>query len=179
MLNLGGKTKELQHLGLGGSFKVSTSNKIEVGKSGVYPEMLISRISPDGKLKIAGQADLIIVDGNDLYVLDYKTNKEIEKKSYYDRARKKSSMMKYPLNNIQDCNFWHYTIQLSTYAWMLEKEYPELNVKLLMLIHYDHEGNVATYDCEYRKDDVERMLAFYKKELANEEFKNKHKKIVF
>lgn len=46
----------------------------------------------------------------------HNTGKEMEQKSYYDRRNKKHSMMKYPLNNIQDTNFWHYTLQLSTYA---------------------------------------------------------------
>ena len=177
--HLAGNTKELQSLKLGGAFTTINDNKIKLGEKGVYPELLISRISNDGKLRVAGQADLIIIDNNDLYVLDYKTNAKIDKKSFYDKKLKKSATMKYPLNNIQDTNFWHYSLQLSTYAWMLEKKYPNLNVKLLMLIHYDHDGNCTNYECEYLKSDVERMLAYYKKQIENEEFKNKHKKINF
>ena len=177
--HLRGNTKELQHLKLGGSFKTITDNKVKLGLKGVYPELLISRISEDGKLRIAGQADLIIVDGNDLLVIDYKSNARIDKKSFYDVKSKKSATMKYPLNNIQDSNFWHYSLQLSTYAWMLQKQYPNLNVKMLMLIHYDHDGGETHYECEYLKSDVERMLAYYKKQIMHEEFKNKHKKIIF
>ena len=177
--HLAGNTKELQSLKLGGAFTTINDNKIKLGEKGVYPELLISRISNDGKLRVAGQADLIIIDNNDLYVLDYKTNAKIDKKSFYDKKLKKSATMKYPLNNIQDTNFWHYSLQLSTYAWMLEKKYPNLKVKLLMLIHYDHDGNCTNYECEYLKSDVERMLAYYKKQIENEEFKNKHKKINF
>ena len=44
------------------------------------------------------------------------TNKEIKKRSFYDKNRKDVQHMKYPLNNIMDCNYWHYTLQLSTYA---------------------------------------------------------------
>jgi hypothetical protein len=60
--HLAGDTKELQHLGLGGSFRTNTSNKLEPGQN-IYPELLLSRISPDGKLRLAGQADLVIIDG--------------------------------------------------------------------------------------------------------------------
>lgn len=176
--NLAGKTKELQHLGLGGQFTPITTNQLEPGK-GVYPELLLSRISPDGKLRVAGQADLVIVDGFDVYVLDYKSGKKIDMKSYYDRKTKKSQMMKYPLNNIQDTNFWHYTLQLSTYAWMIQKINPKFNIKTLMLLHYDHDGGNATYECEYLKNDVERMLSFHKKQIEHDEFKHSREKIIF
>lgn len=179
MTHLSGQTKELQHLKLGGNFKTDTSNKIKLGTKGVYPELLLSRISPDGKLRLAGQADLIIVDDRDVYVCDYKTNKSIDKKSYFDRARKKHSMMKYPLNNLQDTNFWHYSLQLSTYAWMIQKINPEFNIKLLLLIHYDHDGNMTTHECEYLKKDVEKMLVYHKKQIEHEEFNSRNKKVVF
>lgn len=109
----------------------------------------------------------------------HNTNESIDKKSYFDFKTKKSTMMKYPLNNLQDTNFWHYSMQLSTYAWMIEKKYPGVNIKLLMLIHYDHNGNCTTYECDYLKSDVERMLSYYKKELKHEKFKESRKKIKF
>lgn len=180
LAHLSGTTKELKDLGLNGTqFKTDTSNNIKLGEKGVYPELLLSRISPDGKLRIAGQADLIIIDGNDVYVCDYKTNKKIDKKGFYDRTKRRSSTMKYPLNNIEDTNFWHYSLQLSTYAWMIQKVHPEFNIKLLMLIHYDHDGGCTTYECDYLKDDVERMLGYYKKKIEHEEFQRSREKIIF
>ena len=176
--HLAGKTKELQHLGLGGTFNPNTTNKLEPGQN-VYPELLLSRISDDGKLRLAGQADLVIVDGFDVYILDYKTNKSIDMKSYFDRKTKKHSTLKYPLNNIQDTNFWHYSLQLSTYAWMIQKYDPRFQIKLLLLLHYDHDGGEATYECQYLKDDVERMLAYYKREIEDEDFKRSREKIIF
>lgn len=174
--HLAGKTKELQHLGLGGNFKSILNNTLEPGQ-GVYPELLLSRISDDGKLRLAGQADLVIVDGYDVYILDYKTNRKIDTKAYFDRKVKKHSTMLYPLNNIQDSNFWHYSLQLSTYAWMIQKINPKFNIKSLILLHYDHDGNNTDYECEYLKSDVERMLGFYKKQIEHEEFKNSRAKI--
>lgn len=177
--HLAGRTKELQHLGLGGKFSTNTSNILESGVQKVYPELLLSRISPDRKLRLAGQADLVIVDNNDIYILDYKTNKEIKTKSFYDKKTHKSQMMKYPLNNLQDTNFWHYSLQLSTYAWMIQKLNPEFNIKALILIHYDHSGNCETYECDYLKDDVERMLGYYKNQIDYDEFKKTREKINF
>ena len=177
--HLEGTTKEINYLKLGGTFNTNTSNNIERGKRGVYPELLLSRISPDQKLRLAGQADLIIIDEDDVYVIDYKTNKSMDKKSYFDRKTKKRSTMKYPLNNIEDVNFWHYTLQLSTYAWMIQKIDPKFNIKALLIFHYDHNDQLTIHECEYRKDDVERMLAYYKKQIEHEEFNSKRQKITF
>ena len=77
--------------------------------------------------------------------------------------------MKYPLNNIEDTNFWHYSLQLSTYAWMIEKMDPRFNIKSLTIIHYDHDGGVSYHECEYLKNDVERMLADYKRKIRHEQ----------
>ena len=61
----------------------------------------------------------------------HNTNKEIKKSSFYDVKTKQKQMMQYPLNNLQDCNYFHYNLQLSLYAWMIKKQHPELNVKSL------------------------------------------------
>jgi len=177
--HLDGNTKEITMLQLGGSFSTDTSNNIKVGDRAIYPELLLSRISEDGKLRLAGQADLIIIDGFDAYILDYKTNIKIDTKSYFDNKLKRSQKLKYPLNNIDDCNFMHYSLQLSTYAWMLQKLDPRLNIKLLMLIHIDHDNKITEYECEYLKADVERMLAFHKKQVEHDEFKRSREKIIF
>lgn len=176
--HLSGDTKEIKKLGLGGKFNTNTTNKIEYGAQRVYPEILLSRVSPDGELRIAGQADLVIIDGFDVHILDYKTSKKIDKKSYYDRKKRRSQMMKYPLNNIEDTNFWHYSLQLSTYAWMIEKMDPRFNIKSLTIIHYDHDGGVTYHECQYLKNDVERMLSDYKRKIKHDEFKKSREKVL-
>ena len=176
---LAGKCNELKHYNLSGNFTTNTSNKLIVGSQNIYPEMLLSRVSPDGKLRLAGQADLIIQDNFDIYCIDFKTNESIDKESYYDSLKKKKQTMLYPLNNIQDSNFWHYSLQLSTYCWMIQKQDPRFNIKGLLLIHYDHEGGCTTYNCDYLKSDVERMLMYYKKQIEHEEFKKSIAKVVF
>lgn len=166
-----GDSPEIKKLGLGGKFDVISTNKIVPGEKGVYPELLLSRVSEDGILRVAGQADLIIIDDWDVYVLDTKTNKSIDLKSYYDPKTKKFSTMLYPLNNIQDSNFWHYSLQLSLYAWLIKKIDPRFNIKKLILMHHDHDGNYTEHECEYLEKEVEAMLLYYKKQLKHEKFK--------
>jgi ATP-dependent exoDNAse (exonuclease V) beta subunit len=146
---------------------------------GVYPEYLIYRESDDGILKIAGQIDLIVKSGNDIYIIDHKTNKKIDQKGGFDSKTKSTAKMKYPLNNLEDCNLLHYSLQLSTYAWMLQKINPNFIIKDLILNHYDHEGNNTLYHCDYLKHDVEKMLYHYKKELILQKQRDKRKRIEY
>ena len=112
-------------------------------------------------------------------LVTHNTNKEIKTKGTYNKATKGTYNMKYPLNNLPDINFYHYTMQLSTYAWMLQKINPNFVIKDLILNHYDHDGKNTLYHCEYLKKDVERMLYFYKKEVILENQRQNRKRIEY
>lgn len=180
------KETDMKKYGLGGKFLVNTNDTLNKSNlelldidKGVFPEYLIYRVSDDGKFRLAGQIDLLIKDGNDVYIRDYKTNGKIDEKSYYNPRTKKYQMMQYPLNNLMDCTKVHYALQLSTYAWMLQQVNPAFNIKQLMLIHYDHDGNVTEIPVDYLKDDVIRMCKWHKKQVLDEERKNRRKPIEF
>ena len=72
--------------------------------------------------------------------------------------------MYYPLNNLPDCNYYHYTMQLSTYAWMIQQMNPDFKIKGLILIHIDHSDKYTVYNLDYRRDEVIRMLTFHQKQ---------------
>jgi CRISPR/Cas system-associated exonuclease Cas4 (RecB family) len=165
----------LQKYGIGGKFickKDYTDLNLE---HGVYPEYLVYYDHP--KLHIAGQIDLLIKSGNDIIIGDYKTNAELKFKSFYSRKTKKSVKMKYPLTKLDDVNFNHYQLQLSTYAWMLQKLNPEFNIKRLFIVHFPHEGGSKIYEVEYLKDDVEKMLKAYIKQTELDKQKKKYERI--
>lgn len=112
-------------------------------------------------------------------IVTHNTNAKIDTKSAYDSKTKTYIKMKYPLNNLMDTNYYHYELQLSTYAWMLQKLNPNFVIKDLILNHYDHEGNNTIYHCDYLKHDVEKMLVHYKKNLLLEQHRNKRKRIEY
>lgn len=174
-----GKNVSLQRFGIGGKFECKKDYSDLDLEYGVYPEYLIYRESDDGILRLAGQIDLIVKQGDEITLIDHKTNQEIKQKAGFNTQTKSTAKMKYPLNNLDDANFWHYTLQLSTYAWMLQKLNPKFIIKDLILNHYDHKGNNTLYHCDYLKKDVERMLSHYKKELILEERRNKRKEIEY
>jgi ATP-dependent exoDNAse (exonuclease V) beta subunit len=141
-------------------------------EKGVFPELMIDY--KDGVFRIAGQSDLVIKYGNEIWIKDWKTNKKLDDKSYFNSKTKKYSSMLYPLNGLMDCNLVHYQIQLSTYAWMLKQKHPEFIIKGLEIIHFDHDGNINRYDLEYIPEQVENMIKFYKRELEHQEFLRKN-----
>ena len=178
MYDMGANTS-LKRFGIGGKFicdKGRTNLDLE---NGVYPEYLISRESKDGILRIAGQIDLLVKNGNDIYIIDYKTNKKIDLKGGFNTQTKSTAKMQYPLNNLDDCNYSHYTMQLSTYAWMVQKLNPDFVIKDLILVHFDHQNNQTIYHLDYLKAEVERMLKHHKKEVIKEEQRNKRKPIEY
>lgn len=112
-------------------------------------------------------------------IVTHNTNKKIDLKGGFDTKTKSSVKMNFPLNSLEECNYNHYQLQLSTYAWMLQKINPDFVIKDLILCHFDHEGNETIYHCNYLKHEVELMLAYYKKQLLLEKQRNKRKRIEY
>jgi hypothetical protein len=151
---------------LQGDFPAERYNFDLTRDKAILPEYLMYYSTQDGILNIAGQADIVIKDGNDIYILDYKTNaKGIKTKAFFDTKKKKKQTMYYPINNMDDHMLNHYTLQLSLYAWILQKINPEFDIKLLRLLHIDGNNKETIYDLDYKKEEVERMLKHYKKTL--------------
>ena len=69
-------------------------------------------------------------------------------------------------------------MQLSLYAYLLQTLRPEFVIKGLKLIHIDREQKETEYEVPYLKDDVERMLKHYKKQLKIEQELNKIKPVI-
>lgn len=58
---------------------------------------------------------------------------------------------------------------------MLQQIEPRYNIKGLELVHVDHDDKQHEYDIPYLKDDVERMLKHYKKQIKIQEALDKDK----
>jgi len=103
------------------------------------------------ELGLAGTIDLIIYneDGT-VSLVDWKTNKAIKKKGF------SGEKCKAPLADMDDCNYNKYLLQLSTYAYILEKQY-DLETRDLKIVHLK-EDSYKIYEVEYMKDKVEEML---------------------
>ena len=173
------KEVNLSKFGIGGKFQCKKDYSDLDMEYGVYPEYLIYYDNDKLDLHIAGQIDLLVKSGNDIIIGDWKTNKKIDTKGFYNTYTRSTTKMKFPLTNLDDVNFNHYQLQLSTYAWMLQKINPDFIIKDLILNHYDHDGNNTIYHCKYLKDDVEKMLKHFAKQLKLEKQKAKYARIEY
>jgi len=107
-------------------------------------------------LKLAGTIDLLIYNKskNHMSIVDWKANKKINKTSF-NNSRKG---IKFPLKNMDDCNFNHYNLQLSMYQYILENFY-NVKVQGLFIVHLNENYfNYKNYMCEYKKNIIEKML---------------------
>ena len=112
-------------------------------------------------------------------IVTHNTNKKIETKSFFNTKTKSSIKMQYPLNNLDDVNYWHYAMQLSTYAWMMQQLNPEYEIEDLVLVHFDHEGHMTVYHMPYLKKEVCLMLRYFKKKTILDESKKKRQRIEY
>jgi hypothetical protein len=101
---------------------------------GVYPEHMVYLRSAG----ICGQSDLVEVINGKVNIIDYKTNKEIKKESYVNWEGL-SEKMAHPVNNLDDCNFYHYALQLSIYMYIILKHNPKLKPGSIYIHHITFE----------------------------------------
>lgn len=124
---------------------------------GAYPELRMF----NHKYKLAGTSDLVLVlPDRKIYIKDTKTNKSLVFENKYQK-------MLAPIEHLDDCNFVHYNIQLSLYAWMLEQFGYECVGLEINYINSKYDGktaerlDTADYKLEYLKEDIEKMLDYY------------------
>jgi hypothetical protein len=105
---------------------------------GMYPEHFVYLKSAG----VCGQSDLVEVAKGFVNITDYKTNKEIKKESYVNWEGV-SQKMSAPVSHLDDCNFWHYALQLSTYMYIILKHNPKLKPGKITIHHvlFYTEGN--------------------------------------
>lgn len=125
------------------------------------------------EFSVAGQADRIILESKGLKryatVRDYKTNEKIDLESY-KHPRTGYKMMQGCLKHLQDCNYVHYQLQLSLYAYILEVN--GFIPRELIIEHYplrredgevDYEQEPVIYKLPYLRKEIIDMLKHYKK----------------
>lgn len=105
------------------------------------------------KLGIAGTIDGLSKKNNKIFLIDWKTNEKIDFQGYKDKRCNE------PIIHLPDCKFTKYSLQLSLYRYILEKEY-NYEVGGQKLIHLYPDGTYNKIDVDYLKDEIEHMLLF-------------------
>lgn len=146
---------------------------------GIYPEHFVYLKSAT----LCGQSDRVEVVKNMVDVVDYKTNKEIKKESFKNWEGISEKMLG-PCAHLDNCNFNHYALQLSTYLYIILKHNPIYKPGKLLLHHiiFDKAGDdqygypllkldqdknpivkeVVPYEVPYLKSEVVSMINWIK-----------------
>lgn len=125
---------------------------LEIGKS--YDFLHVEKIVFSPSLKIAGTIDVILQNKKtgSLVVADWKTNKKIDF-SGFDKGLG-------PFKTLENCNFIHYSLQLSAYRHLLLREgYVEKNQAVnTALLHFADTGSEILLNKIKPKDLNEPLL---------------------
>ena len=117
-------------------------------EDGYYPELLVW----NNEYEIAGQADRVFIETVDdikyVDIDDYKTNNKITTENEFSNFLS-------PLDHLPDCKLSLYNLQISCYAWLLERF--GFTVRNLAFHHYNKK-----YDLDYLKDEIECILKLHK-----------------
>lgn len=105
---------------------------------GVYPELMLWI----DEYQIAGQADKIIIHNKLIDVIDYKTNKKIEKTGWVDFKTGKTHKLLYPCEHLDECNFSIYSLQMNFYAYIIKYHNPGYRIGKMIIKHimFDEKG---------------------------------------
>lgn len=98
-------------------------------------------------LRITGSIDAVFKNSDGTISLgDWKRSKEIHMNSFGNKCGK------FPFQHIEDCNFYHYSLQLNLYRTILEKFYGQkVKDMFLVILHPNNKDN------NYLKINVKRM----------------------
>lgn len=110
----------------------------------------------DESFKIGGMIDMVAKDKDGNIILyDWKRTKKIRKFNDHNK------ICKHPgLEHLHDVNFVHYSLQLSMYKYILEKNYNvSVSNMYLVCLHPDNfNNNYILYKCEDLTEEVEEIL---------------------
>ena len=109
----------------------------------LFPELMVY----SEEMAIAGTMDLLVYNKEkDHYtIIDWKTNKAIRRKPFNDAKGVQPETAE-----LDDCNFIHYTLQLSLYRYILDTCYG-LKINNQAIVHLTISGPVV-YECSYLED---------------------------
>lgn len=122
-------------------------------KGRIKSELIVGSIED----KIAGTVDIIeFLPGKNISIYDFKTNKELKKVGFFGK------MMFPPVSHLPDCNFSHYNLQLSIYAYLMEERGYWINNLTIFFINYKT-NKIDIIPLNYLRKEVVDLINNYKR----------------
>lgn len=114
------------------------------------------------ELLLAGQIDGVFRRKSDgkFVIYDWKRSKEIKAEGF--RGEKGYA----PLDHLDNCNYWQYTLQLNVYRWILKQYYDIEAVELYLVVLHPNNPNYVRIRCNILEDEVQDMFECRAKAVA-------------
>ena len=115
----------------------------------------------DEDLKLAGSIDMIYKHRtNGTYAIyDWKRSKKITMENDYQTGLG-------PVSHLPDTNYWHYTLQLNLYRWLLENNYGIVISEMALVIMHPNNKNYKRYILNRLDDEIEDIIETRRKAVA-------------
>jgi len=117
----------------------------------------------DERLKLAGSIDMLFKDDDGNYhIYDWKRSKGIKKENKFQKGL-------YPLSHLDDCNFYHYSLQLNLYRKLLKLNYGiEIKSMCLVQLHPSWPSYIK-YECPMMEREIDLIFAQRISQLSKEQ----------
>lgn len=101
---------------------------------------------------LAGSIDMIFKneDGS-LSIYDWKRSKKIEKSNQFEFGYN-------PVDHLPHSNFWHYSLQLNIYKYILEKKYSSIVKEMCLVILHPNNTNYIRLECPNLQNEVHEII---------------------
>ena len=109
---------------------------------------------------LCGQIDMLFRRKSDgkFLIYDWKRSREIKTSNTFQKGLA-------PLDHLDDCNYWHYTLQLNLYRWILEHLYNMEIADMYLIICHPENKNYKRMRLNRLDDEIEAMLDCRKRAL--------------
>ena len=113
----------------------------------------IDAVSGERKIKLCGSIDMVYRRKSDgkFVIYDWKRSKEIKSDNPFGSGLA-------PLDHLPDTNYWHYTLQLNVYKWILEQYYGLEVADLYLVILHPDQPSYRRMRLNILTDEVEDMI---------------------
>jgi len=113
------------------------------------------------KIKLCGSIDMVYRRKSDgkFVIYDWKRSKEIKSENPFGSGLA-------PLEHLPDTNYWHYTMQLNVYKWILEQYYGLEVADLYLVILHPDAPSYRRMRLNIMSDEVEDMIECRRRAVA-------------
>jgi len=117
------------------------------------------------RIGVCGTIDKIYIPDmsrpSEIIIYDWKRSKKIDKTNKFQR-------MKRPIQDLEDCNYIHYSLQLNAYKYLLEKNYGFKVVGMFLCICHPDNSDYKTYEISPNYGaHIEKILNFLAVDKSN------------